>query len=77
MPGSLKVKSGLLYLPNITVPSKVLPDSCLYMYPPEYAPCKTITSPCNTKWSVDAGLMPLISENSNFCPLRTHIIPLV
>ena len=26
---------------------------------------------------MDAGLIPLISENSNFCPLRTHIIPLV
>lgn len=74
---SLKVKSGLLYLPAISVPLKVLPISCLYIKPSAYPPCKTITSPSSTKWSVLAGFIPLISANSNFCPLSEHMIPLV
>ena len=38
----------------------------LGMSPLEYAPCRTITLPSDTKWSVLAGFIPLNSENSNF-----------
>ena len=38
---------------------------------------KLITLPSSTKLSVQAGLIPLISENSNCCPFKTQITPLV
>ena len=77
IPASPKVKSGPLYFPSIAVPSKVLPCSCRYTYPLAKSPCKTMTFPDFTKLSVDAGLIPLSSANSNVCPFRTHITPLV
>ena len=55
-PVSPKLKSGLLYLPNIAVPSKVLPFSCLCTYP-EKSPCITLTSPSTTRASVAEVLL--------------------
>ena len=64
IPGSFIERSGLLYLPSMAVPSKSLPDSCLYTNPsPD--PCMAITLPEDTNVSVAVGLIPFNSANSN------------
>ena len=54
----------------VTWLSKPLLFSCLYTKPKLYDPCNTRTSPVLTNVSVQAGLIPLSSENSNLLPLN-------